>query len=87
MTVIAGSSSGFRIVARARLPGLLPAQAGAGQWLLAHVLPGYSGGTATESHRVPFPPASSRTARIMPMERGHVNRDDHPALTPVVPEV
>jgi hypothetical protein len=31
MTVIAGSSSGFRIVARARLPGLLPAQAGAGQ--------------------------------------------------------
>lgn len=51
-----GTSSGFRIVARPRLPGLLPANADADQWHCANGLPGYSGGTATELHRVPYLP-------------------------------
>lgn len=43
-----GRSSDFRIILRPRLPTLI------GQWRYAAFVPGNSGGTVTDSHRLPY---------------------------------
>lgn len=53
-----GRSSGFRIVLLAAPYHRIDSG------LLAAIVPGYSGGTATDFHRLPFSPAQAGTLRF-----------------------